>query len=67
MLQRSSGEPTLIFFLDPIQFMIPTPKTSKNIEDLDKDRCRQILKDLVSGTSMKLKINEDSLKLKLKR
>lgn len=44
---RSNGEPSIVEFYDPIQFMIPNPKNSREIPALTKERSVEILRNIV--------------------
>ena len=62
--QRTPEEPTIVEYIDPIQFMIPTPKTSKVIDVMEKDLCRDLLKHIISVSSKKIKDNQEVVKIK---
>ena len=47
---RPSGEPTIVDICDPVQFMIPTPKTSRVIETMDKNLCMEILRWVIPSS-----------------
>ena len=40
---RPSGEPTIVDYCDPVQFMIPTPKTGRVIENMEKKLSIELL------------------------
>jgi hypothetical protein len=44
--------------------MIPTPKTSKVIDVMEKDLCRDLLKHFVTGASKKIKDNQEIVMIK---
>lgn len=44
-------------YVDPIQFMIPAPKTSKVIDFMEKELCQDLLKHFVTFASKKIKDN----------
>ena len=62
--QRTPEEPTIVEYIDPIQFMIPTPKTSKVIDVMEKDLCRDLLKHIITVSSKKIKDNQEVVKIK---
>jgi len=59
IFNRPNGEPTIVEYQDPIQFMIPAPKKSKPIESLGKDKCIEILHSLVQTIADIIKDNAD--------
>ncbi len=59
---RPNGEPTIVDQYDPVQFMIPTPKTSHVIETMDKNLCAEILRWVVPTASKKIKDNIETVK-----
>jgi hypothetical protein len=44
--------------------MIPTPKTSKVIDVMEKDLCRDLLKHIITVSSKKIKDNQEVVKIK---
>lgn len=59
---RLNGESTIVDQYDPVQFMIPTPKTSHVIETMDKSLCTEILNWVIHTASKKIKDNEETVK-----
>lgn len=64
--QRQNEEPTIVEYVDPIQFMIPAPKTSKVIDVMEKELCQDLLKHFVTFASKKIKDNQEIIMIKRK-
>jgi len=62
--KRPNEEPTIVEYLDPVQFMIPSPKISKVIDVMEKDLCRDLLKHFVVAASKKIKDNQEVVMIK---
>ena len=61
---RENEEPTIIDRLDPVQLLIPVPKYSKKIEELDKSKTLTILNEILNATSNTLKERVSLIKVK---
>jgi hypothetical protein len=61
---RASGEPTIVDNCDPVQFMIPTPKTSHVIKTMDKNLCMEILRWVIPASFQKVKDHQEIIYLK---
>ena len=64
MYFRDGGEPTIMENLDPVQFMIPAPKTSKLVPDLEKSKSIVILNEILNAAASTIKDKKDLLKLR---
>ena len=53
------GQTTIVDSLDPVQFLIPTPETSKDIPDLPKQKLMIILNEVLNAASRTLKDYSD--------
>ncbi len=61
---RPNGDPTIVDSCDPVQFMIPTPKTSQIIQTMDKNLCKQILSWVIPLSFAKVQENQAKINLK---
>ncbi len=52
---REGAGPTILETLDPVQFLIPTPETSKVIPDLERTRTIKILNEILNAGSRTIK------------
>lgn len=57
------GSPTIIDTLDPVQFLLPTPESSKVIPELDKVKTITILNEVLNAGSNTIKEYKTMLKL----
>jgi hypothetical protein len=67
LYNRPNGELTIVNYHDPIQLMIPTPKKSRAIEGLTKERSTEILEWLVHATADMVKDNQEIIVANLTR
>ncbi len=61
---RSNGEPSIVEFYDPIQFMIPNPKNSRVIGTISKERSVEILSQIVQASAQKLRDNQELIRMR---
>jgi hypothetical protein len=64
MYLRDNEEPTILDRLDPVQLMIPVPKYSKSISDLEKSKTLVILNEILNVASSTLKERVGLIKIK---
>ncbi|CDW71999.1 UNKNOWN [Stylonychia lemnae] len=64
MYLRDQGSLTILEHLDPIQFLIPVPVSSKIIEELDKTKALTILNEILNAAANAMKENKDIIKVK---
>ena len=60
---REAAGLTILEQLDPVQFLIPTPETSKVISDLDRARTIKILNEILNAGSRTIKEYQSQLSL----
>ena len=60
---REGAGPTILEQLDPVQFLIPTPETSKVIPDLERGKTIKILNEILNAGSRTIKEYQSQLGL----
>lgn len=64
MYFRDQGAITILDHIDPVQFLIPVPLSSKLIEGLDKPKAMTILNEILNAAANAMKDNKELIKVK---